>query len=135
MREERRENPEPSSYKPKALRERTIQEAKVLEFGPVTFGAYQGATAGVRSLTGHFASTASAEWLLKARGFVGQREYAASAGSTASCAVDPIRRQLAATNRTTHSQPSEEHSKHDRRLRHQHLHLDPPRPSPFPPPT
>lgn len=33
------------------LPERTILEAKVAEFGPVTFPAYAGATAGVRSLT------------------------------------------------------------------------------------
>jgi hypothetical protein len=40
-----------SSYNPKALPERTITEATVMEFGPVTFPAYEGATAGVRSLT------------------------------------------------------------------------------------
>ena len=43
--------PEPSSYNPTALPERTILEAKVMELGPVTFPAYEGATAGVRSLT------------------------------------------------------------------------------------
>lgn len=41
----------PSSYNPTGLPERTITEAKVMEFGPVTFPAYEGATAGVRSLT------------------------------------------------------------------------------------
>jgi phage head maturation protease len=40
-----------SSYNPTGLPERTITEAKVMEFGPVTFPAYEGATAGVRSLT------------------------------------------------------------------------------------
>jgi HK97 family phage prohead protease len=40
-----------STHNPLALPERTIQEAKVMEFGPVTFGAYDTATAGVRSLT------------------------------------------------------------------------------------
>jgi Caudovirus prohead protease./Transcription factor WhiB. len=40
-----------SDYNPDGLPERTIREAKVAEFGPVTFPAYQGATAGVRSLT------------------------------------------------------------------------------------
>jgi HK97 family phage prohead protease len=39
---------------PELLTERTIKEAKVMEFGPVTFPAYAGATAGVRSLTDAF---------------------------------------------------------------------------------
>ena len=43
--------PERSSYNPEGLPERTVQEARVYEFGPVTFPAYAGATAGVRSLT------------------------------------------------------------------------------------
>lgn len=46
--------PEPSDYNPQGLPERTIQEASVSEFGPVTFPAYAGATAGVRSLTDDF---------------------------------------------------------------------------------
>jgi HK97 family phage prohead protease len=40
-----------STYNPDALPERTILAAHVFEMGPVTFPAYQGATAGVRSLT------------------------------------------------------------------------------------
>jgi HK97 family phage major capsid protein/HK97 family phage prohead protease len=43
--------PKRSAYNPEALPERTIDEARVFEFGPVTFPAYAGATAGVRSLT------------------------------------------------------------------------------------
>jgi hypothetical protein len=31
------------------LREQTIREAKVMEFGPVTFPAYEGATAAARA--------------------------------------------------------------------------------------
>jgi HK97 family phage prohead protease len=51
MREEWVEDPDPSDGNPHGLRERTIKEARVAEFGPVTFPAYEEATAGVRSLT------------------------------------------------------------------------------------
>jgi hypothetical protein len=57
VREDLDQKPGRSTYNPKALPERTIREAKVMEFGPVTFPAYEGATAGVRSLT---------DWWLKA---------------------------------------------------------------------
>jgi HK97 family phage prohead protease len=40
-----------SAHNPEGLPERTIREAQVFEFGPVTFPAYVGASAGVRSLT------------------------------------------------------------------------------------
>jgi HK97 family phage prohead protease len=45
------EDPGVSTSNPKGLPERTIREAQVMEFGPVTFPAYAGATAGVRSIT------------------------------------------------------------------------------------
>lgn len=45
------EEPERSDSNPDGIPERTITEAQVFEFGPVTFPAYEGATAGVRSLT------------------------------------------------------------------------------------
>ncbi len=54
MREDIVEEPEPSPSNPRGLPERTIREAKVMEFGPVTFPAYEGATAGVRSQTDEF---------------------------------------------------------------------------------
>lgn len=54
-------DPEPSDYNPNGLDERTILEAKVLEFGPVTFPAYPDATAGLRSLTDHFLILRSAD--------------------------------------------------------------------------
>lgn len=52
--EEINEDPEASAYNPHALPERTVKEAEVREFGPVTFPAYAGASAGVRSLTDRF---------------------------------------------------------------------------------
>lgn len=51
VREEFNKSPERAGHNPQGLPERTIVEAKVLEFGPVTFPAYPGATAGVRSMT------------------------------------------------------------------------------------
>jgi len=54
IREEFEKNPARSDYNPRGLPERTITEARVMEFGPVTFPAYEGATAGVRSLTDEF---------------------------------------------------------------------------------
>jgi HK97 family phage prohead protease len=50
-REEFEERPERSDFNPDGLPQRTIKEAQVSEFGPVTFPAYADATAGVRSLT------------------------------------------------------------------------------------
>lgn len=46
--------PPRSAYNPDGLPERTITEAYVKEFGPVTFAAYNDATAGVRSITDEF---------------------------------------------------------------------------------
>lgn len=54
MREEIVEDPGVSDHNPLGLPERTIKEALVKEFGPVTFPAYEGATAGVRSMTDYF---------------------------------------------------------------------------------
>jgi HK97 family phage prohead protease len=51
VRENLDKTPRASAYNPLALPERTIQEVRVRELGPVTFGAYPAATAGVRSLT------------------------------------------------------------------------------------
>jgi len=46
--------PDASEYNPKGIPERTITEARVYEFGPVTFPANPNATAGVRSTTDTF---------------------------------------------------------------------------------
>ncbi len=51
VREEFNTDAERSDYNPKGLPERTITEAKLFEFGPVTFPAYDGTAVGVRSLT------------------------------------------------------------------------------------
>lgn len=51
LREEFVQEPKVSAENPAGLPERTIKEAVVREFGPVTFPAYPEATAGIRSLT------------------------------------------------------------------------------------
>lgn len=51
LREEINEEPEASEHNPNGLPERTIKEMGVQEFGPVTWGAYDEASAGVRSIT------------------------------------------------------------------------------------
>jgi HK97 family phage prohead protease len=53
-REEKTEEPAKSDHNPDGLPERTIKEIRLFEFGPVTFPAYAGATAGVRSLTDEY---------------------------------------------------------------------------------
>jgi HK97 family phage prohead protease len=50
IREEIDEEPDPSDDNPQGLPERIVKEAHVVEFGPVTFPAYEGASAGLRSL-------------------------------------------------------------------------------------
>lgn len=54
LREDEVASPAPSEHNPTGLPERTVKEAKLFEFGPVTFPAYAGATAGMRSMTDDF---------------------------------------------------------------------------------
>jgi dihydrofolate synthase/folylpolyglutamate synthase len=60
MRENIVDDPGVSGHNPKGLPERTVLEARVAEFGPVTFPAYPNATAGVRSITDDFLRSAIA---------------------------------------------------------------------------
>lgn len=50
-REEWKDDAEPSEDNPRGLPERTLKEVSVREFGPVTWGAYPTATAGLRSFS------------------------------------------------------------------------------------
>jgi HK97 family phage prohead protease len=54
LREREEKRPERSEHNPDGLPERTVTEARLFEVGPVTFPAYAGATAGVRSMTDDF---------------------------------------------------------------------------------
>jgi HK97 family phage prohead protease len=49
------DKPERSAHNPAGLKERTIHQVRLFEFGPVTFPAYpDGTTVGMRSMTDHF---------------------------------------------------------------------------------
>lgn len=61
LREEWIDEPGASDHNPKGLPERTLKELRVPEFGPVAWGAYEKATASVRSLTDEFVF----EWLAR----------------------------------------------------------------------
>jgi HK97 family phage prohead protease len=50
-RESVNKNPGESAANPRGIPERVVREAHVMEMGPVTWGAYANATAGIRSLT------------------------------------------------------------------------------------
>lgn len=54
MNEDYVERPSRTSWNERGIPTRVIKEARVAEFGPVCFGAYDGATAGIRSMTDHF---------------------------------------------------------------------------------
>jgi HK97 family phage prohead protease len=61
VRDEWNDEPKPSTANPKGLPERTITEVKLYEFGPVTFPAYDDASAGMRSGTDAYLARALAD--------------------------------------------------------------------------
>lgn len=48
------QRPARSEHNPRGIPERTVKEARVMEFGPVSFPAYAGASAGLRSMTDEY---------------------------------------------------------------------------------
>lgn len=70
MRDDLQRRAAPSDWNPDALPQRTIQEASVREFGPVTFPAYEGATAGVRSMTDEFFLAGTSQSMERLRDYV-----------------------------------------------------------------
>ncbi len=61
MRDDVVSRPKKTDQNPEGLMERTVQEVRMPELGPVTFGAYKDATAGLRSMTDEFLLEALAE--------------------------------------------------------------------------
>jgi HK97 family phage prohead protease len=76
MRERENQDPERSEMNPDGILERTVVEARVPEFGPVTFPQYANASAGLRSLTDEFVF----EWIkrepARARELIGSVDIA-----------------------------------------------------------
>jgi HK97 family phage prohead protease len=87
------ERPKRSDYNPKALPERTIQEAMVREFGPVTFPQYQEATAVARSATDDFLT----EWIRRepelVRSILNLRNASTAARATERRETKPLSRR------------------------------------------
>lgn len=96
MREEWIDEPSASDHNPKGLPERTIKEVRCSEFGPVTFPAYPGATAGVRSMTDEYLTarmTGQPERLRMLLNYLEQRDQKPSPpeGAEQDPAPEPIR--------------------------------------------
>lgn len=83
MREEWVEEPGESDHNPMGLPERTLKELRVPEFGPVAWGAYQNATAGVRSLTDDFVFSWLAREPQRARELIGATDLSRAAFTAA----------------------------------------------------
>jgi hypothetical protein len=103
MREEWVDSPERSDFNPERLPERTIIEARLYEFGPVTFPAFAGATAKIRSLSDHFHHLNETSILTprtaEASGEVGTATTTPDADSRHLGRSDQLRRQAALTLR------------------------------------
>lgn len=76
LREEIVEEPEPSETNPKGIMESTIKEIRLHEFGPVTWGQYESATANMRSLTDDVIFDAIKRDPGKFRSLLGAQEFA-----------------------------------------------------------
>ena len=84
VKEDWNERADESEHNPTGMRERTITEAKVMEFGPVTFPAYEGASAGLRSIT---------DWWLEQD----LRRQLEALGGNRAAALEPAEVELKAT--------------------------------------
>jgi hypothetical protein len=99
MREEWIDNPERSDHNPDAIPERTIKEARLYEFGPVTFPAFAGATAQLRSLSDFYHSTSTDDAAASGTSDVDAATTTPDAGPGHLGRSDQLRRQAALTLR------------------------------------
>jgi HK97 family phage major capsid protein/HK97 family phage prohead protease len=97
IREEWLDRPKKSAFNPKALPERTVKEAHVWEFGPVTWPSYAGTDTLARSLSDEFGLEALTADAARLRELVAYIEPAApSADAGASPHLEPERRETVA---------------------------------------
>jgi HK97 family phage prohead protease len=103
MRDEFNPKPRASEANPDALPERTILEAKVKEFGPVSFPAYIGATAGLRSITDEYTMRRHAEESDYLEHLVNSLPREAATAPTAPARSDPAPERAARDQASDHA--------------------------------
>lgn len=108
IREEINEDPGVSDHNPHGLPERVVKEAQVVEFGPVTFPAYEGASAGLRSLEASELVAQAALERMERRDAERSHNLAARFACRSESVEDPAATTSTGENEETEEVPTEE---------------------------